>query len=56
MKEELTEADKASTDKLCRGFRGERVTYKFVPIPRLLFFKKVCSQVAIILPLKNPFL
>lgn len=46
----------ASTDKFCRGSRGKRVTYKFVPIPSLLFFKRVYSQVAVILPLKDPFL
>lgn len=59
MKEELAGGGgwgKASTDKLCRRSRGERVTYKFVLIPGLLFFKRICSQVAIILSLKDPFL
>lgn len=57
MKEELAEGGKARTDKLCRGSRGETVTYKFVPTTRPSIFQvAICSQVAIILPFKDPFL
>lgn len=40
MKEELAEGGKARTDTLCRGSRGERVTYKCIPTTRPSIFQK----------------